>query len=152
MNVLPWEIERLGPELKAWLERSLLVDLWQYRVEVEDTRFDWTYVTQEGHACDCRGRMLESLSDIAVRDSEGNLVASGWMDFVNGSSEQDAEPIVFWLFLTIHERDKTKEMKSDAYLPLHVWNRLSDSQKNYVSSTDSKWLRDPKVKEWAHRG
>lgn len=76
MNALPWEIERLEPELKSWLERSLLVDLWQYRVEAEDTRFDWTHVTQEGHACDCRGRMLDSLSDNAVRDSEGNLVAS----------------------------------------------------------------------------
>ena len=145
-------IEDLGPEMQEWLEQALLADLQNYKVKAKQFRFDYSHIVQEGHTRTFRGKWLESVSDIHVTDVSGALLASGWMDFVNTSADPDIEPSVFWLFLTIYKRAKAKEVKKDAFLPEHLWNSFTDSQRDYVSSTDSKWLRrDPKVQSWKSR-
>src|SRR5260370_4577613 len=101
MEKLPHEVERLGPGLHSWMEQRLLEDLGHYGVNHSDLSFDWSQVVQEGHWTDYRGRMLESLSDVALREPNGNLVAKGWMDFVSKSGERNSEPRIFWLFLSI---------------------------------------------------
>src|SRR3954469_14933569 len=98
---LPHEVERLGPAVQSWVEQQLLNDLRRYGVQRDDLRFDWSRVVQEGHGTDFRGRMLESLSDVAVRGSDGTLVAEGWMDFVIASEAPESEPKLFWLFLSV---------------------------------------------------
>jgi hypothetical protein len=134
------------------VEQQLLEDLRHYGVNLSDLRFDWSQVVQEGHWTDYRGRMLESLSDIALRDSDGRLVAEGWMDFVSASADKDSEPTIFWLFLSLVADGDLKEVKTDAFLPSHVWEALTDAQRQYIATAESKWLhRDPKVQEWKRR-
>jgi hypothetical protein len=41
---------------------------------------------------DFRGRMLESLSGVMMRDADGCVVAEGWMDFVITGEAPDSEP------------------------------------------------------------
>lgn len=135
--------------MQAWLEQALLLDLRNYKVKGKQFRFDYSQIVQEGHTRTFRGKWLESVSDINVTDASGALLASGWMDFVNTSANPDIEPSVFWLFLTIYKRGKAKKIKKDAFLPEHLWNSFTDSQRDYVASTDSKWpQRDPKVHAW----
>ena len=151
MQKLPHEVERLGPELRSWMEQQLLKDLRHYGVNRSDLRFDWSQVVQEGHWTDYRARMIESLSDIALRDSDGSLVAEGWMDFVISSAE-NPEPTIFWLFLSVVADGDLEEIKTDAFLPSHVWDAMTDSQRQYISTAESKWLhRDPKVQKWKRR-
>ena len=146
---LPHEVERLGPEVQSWVEQQLLSDLRHYGVQRNDLLFDWSQVVQEGHYMDFRGRMLESLSDILVRGSDGTTVAEGWMDFVNTSAGTDSEPRLFWLFLSVAADCKLKKVKEDALLPVHLWESMTDSEKQHVADTESKWLhRDPKVQAW----
>jgi hypothetical protein len=98
---LPHEVERLGPDVQSWVEQQLISDLRHYCVQLDDLRIDWSQVVQEGHWTDFRGRMLESLSEVVVRGSDGSIVAEGWMDFVFTSDATDSEPKLFWLFLSV---------------------------------------------------
>lgn len=146
---LPYEVERLGPEVQSWVEQQLLSDLRQYGVRRTDLRFDWSQVIQEGHCTDFRGRMLESLSDICVRGADGSLVAEGWMDFVHSSDATDSEPRLFWLFLSLVADGQVTKVKGDALLPAHLWESMTAAEKRFVAATESKWLdRDPKVQAW----
>jgi hypothetical protein len=98
---------------------------------------------------DFRGRMLESLSGVLVRGSDGTIVAEGWLDFVNTSEATDSEPKIFWLFLSVVADGKLREAKKDAFLPVHLWESMTDAEKQYVAVAESKWLeRDPKVQAW----
>ncbi|MCX6997088.1 MAG: hypothetical protein NTV49_08370, partial [Kiritimatiellaeota bacterium] len=101
MHELPHEVDRWGPELRHWVEQRLLADLAHYGISRQDLLIDWSQVVQEGHWRDYRGTMFESLSDVEVRDVRGALVASGWMDFVDTSPDNDEAPVVFWLFLDL---------------------------------------------------
>ena len=146
---LPHEVERLGPAVQSWVEQQLLNDLRHYGVHLDDLRLDWSQVVQEGHWMDFRGRMLESLSDIFVYGSDSNIIAEGWMDFVKTSAATDAEPKLFWLFLSVAAEGKLRRAKEDALLPVHVWESMTGAEKQYVAATESKWLdRDPKVLAW----
>ena len=153
MSTLPHEIERLGPEVQSWVETQLLTDLNHYGVTGSNLHFDWSDACQEGHWTNYRGRMLESLSGVAVFDS-GAIVAQGWFDFVVTSKMDGTAPVLFWLFLSIRDgRHGMKEAKKDAFLPDHVWNRLSTDEKTFIAATESKWLkRDPKVQQWQRNG
>ncbi|MHB9054497.1 MAG: hypothetical protein ACYC5F_11040 [Thermoleophilia bacterium] len=152
MNKLPLEIDRLGPELRIWLEKKLLQDLGSYGIPKSDLYIDWSRALQEGHVTYFHGRRLEGVSEVFVRNTSGKLCAEGWFDFVDVSVDEDAEPIVFWLFLDFFENEIRNKVKSDAFLPEHIWNEMTIAQKDYVASTDSKWLRrDPKVQEWKNR-
>ena len=149
---LPREIERLGPELQAWVEQQLLQDLSHYGIHQSELSFDWSRVIQEGHWTEFQGKMLESLSDIDVHDADGNLVANGWMDFVHKSDDKGAEPALFWLFLSVASGSGLRKMKEDAFLPAHLWETMTDTQRQFVATTDTKWLkRDPKIQAWKHR-
>lgn len=146
---LPPEVERLAPELQFWVEQQLLNDLRHYGVQGSDLAFDWSQVVQEGHRAEFRGRMLESLSDILVRGADANVVAEGWMDFVTITEMTDAEPKVFWLFLSVVRDRNLQQVKNDALLPLHVWEAMTNDEKQHLAHTNSEWLgRDPKVQAW----
>jgi len=142
-------IEDLGPEMQAWLEQALLLDLQNYKVKGKQFQFDYSQIVQEGHVRTFRGKWLESVSDIQVTDVSGAPVAAGWMDFVDTSANPEIEPSVFWLFLTIYKKGEAIKVKKDAFLPEYLWNSFTDAQKDFVSSTNSRWLqRDPKVQAW----
>jgi hypothetical protein len=146
---LPHEVARLGSEVQAWVEQQLLEDLRHYGVRAPRLSIDWSRAVQEGHYRDFRGVMLEGLSDIDVVDGHGDVVANGWMDFVDTSDDASQPPVVFWLFLRLDSDDSRAGAKVDANLPAHVWDELTPRQKDYVARVESKWLeRDPKVREW----
>jgi hypothetical protein len=150
--VLPHEVERLGPAVQSWVEQQLLSDLRHYGVQRGDLRIDWSQVVQEGHWTDFRGRMLESLSEVLVRGADDTMVAEGWMDFVITSEAADSAPKLFWLFLSVAADGNFKKVKGDAFLPIHLWESMSEAEKQYVAATESKWLdRDPKVQAWRRR-
>lgn len=62
------------------------------------------------------------------------------MDFVRTSEDPEAEPTLFWLFLSIATDGKLKKVKDDALLPKHIWERLTKGEKLCIAQTDSKWL------------
>ncbi len=149
---LPHEVERLGPAVQSWVEQQLLSDLCHYGVQPTDLRIDWSQVVQEGNWTYFHGRMLESLSDLVVRGADDSIVAEGWMDFVTTCEATDAEPKVFWLFLSVAADGKLRRVKDDAFLPAYLWDSLTDAEKQYVAATGSKWLdRDPKVQAWRRK-
>ena len=146
---LPHEVERLGPAVQSWVEQQLLSDLRHYGVQRNDLRFDWSQAVQEGHYTDFRGRMLESLSGVLIRGADDSVVAEGWMDFVHTSEASDAEPKLFWLFLSVAADGTFRKAKEHGFLPGHLWESMTEFEKQYVAATESKWLdRDPTVQAW----
>ena len=147
MAGLPHIVARMGDTLRKEVERQLLVDLGHYRGLASDgLSIDWSNPCQEGHCTEALGGMLEEMSDIAVRDRNGDIVAEGWLDFVHGGGDLPLH--VFWLFLDLVDNGVTKPVKKDLTIPLHVWNSLSDASKYALTverGYDSRWHADPKV-------
>lgn len=145
-------VVQMGRSLRLEVERQLLADLDHYRPgsSTSGCSIDWSDPCQEGHSTDALGGVLEEMSDVLVRDRDGNLVAEGWLDFVHGGA---ALPLhVFWLFLDLVEAQGSIRVKDDVAIPEHVWSRLSDASKDACASDgryDARWAQDPKVQAWS---
>lgn len=147
----PHVVSQMGAMLQSEVERQLLADLDHYRPgsSANGCRIDWSNPCQEGHCTKACGGVLESMSDVLVRDVKGSLVAEGWVDFVHGGSDLPLH--VFWLFLDLVEGASTVRVKDDVAIPVHVWDRLNVSSRDACATKeryDSNWINDPKVQTW----
>lgn len=130
----------MGPELRAFVERRLLVDLNFYlpdepRLHLDDVCFDWSESCIEGHRTRWLDGDIENFSGIAVFDLCNKLIAEGWMEFI--LTENGLE--VFWWYLHGGNDYAVRSMTSNG-VPHHVWNKLSNAVR-------SDWLKyAPSVK------
>jgi hypothetical protein len=144
-------VSQMGHNLRLEVERQLLFDLDHYRPGSSSSgcTIDWLNPCQEGHCTQVLGGVLEEMSDVSVRDQKGSLVADGWIDFVHGGG---ALPLhVFWLFLDLVGDEGPTRVKDDVVIPEHVWVRMSDSSRDACAvqeGYDSRWAKDPKVRDW----
>lgn len=144
-------VSQMGDRLQAEVERQLIADLKHYYPDLpsDDVAVDWSGSCQEGHVTRVLDGVLEEMSDVVARDGTGNVVASGWLDFVHGA--EDLPLHVFWLFLDLHDGETIRRVKDDAAIPDHVWLRLSVESRNAClgeARYDSRWFEDPKVLQW----
>ena len=119
----------MGERLREFVERELILDLNIYlpeadRLHLADARFDWSESCVEGHRAIYLDGEIENFSGIAVYDPEGDLVAEGWMDFIEC---QDTFKI-FWLFLHPGESYQLLQEPSGR-VPAHVSNTLDEENK-----------------------
>jgi hypothetical protein len=130
----------MGPQLRAFVERQLLNDLRHYispdpRPSFADFRFDWSDSCIEGHRTSWLDGQVENFSGIAIFDREQNLIAEGWMDFIE--THEGLE--VFWWFL---HGPALKPPRGEANkVPRHIWERLSDEVRScwitYAPASDN---------------
>jgi hypothetical protein len=147
MNV-PHEVAMMGSALRAEVERQLLRDFQYYEPAApgQPVSIDWSAALQEGHTATVLGGALESLSDVYLRDSAGEKVGDGWMEFVYGGVGHDL--FVFWLFLKLRDAaGRWRDVRNEATIPEHIWKRLPEATKS-VCGRDRKWSRDPKAVAW----
>jgi hypothetical protein len=135
----------MGPQLRAYVEQQLLIDLAHYGVSPTGLSFDWSNPCQEGHVTQYLDGILEEMSDVTVNRSDGTPTAEGWLDFIQGGA--DAPLFVFWLFLSLHEGDTWRKVKGESTIPHHIWERLPDYSKDRCAD-DARWSRDPLVVAW----
>jgi hypothetical protein len=142
MNTIGHPASLMGDDLRREVERQLLLDLAHYRSSGLDSALvlDWSNPCQEGHQASCFGGTIESMSDVSVVDSLGDLVAEGWIDFVHGPDGLT----VFWLFLDLIENGSRTKVKASPEIPARVWQLLSPDAKKACSS-DPNWRRDRSV-------
>ncbi|MEM8837782.1 MAG: hypothetical protein AAGE89_06795 [Pseudomonadota bacterium] len=115
----------MGPDLRRFVEKKLLEDLNQYvrskrKFRDGEVHFDWSESCVEGHRTDWLDGEIENFSGISVYDLNHNLIAEGWMEFIE--TEDGLE--VFWWFLRGGERHDIQE-KTLNRIPEHIWERLS---------------------------
>ncbi|MCC6524476.1 MAG: hypothetical protein IT373_17605 [Polyangiaceae bacterium] len=145
----------MSAPLRLEVERQLLVDLAHHRPGSVDSGLvlDWSNPCQEGHQTEFLGGILESMSDVAVRNASGATVAEGWIDFIHGGGTLPL--VVFWLFLELADgSDRQRSVKSGPEIPEHVWAKLSDESRDSCTVEgryDAAWSRDPRVVEWKRR-
>ncbi|WP_420857412.1 hypothetical protein [Marivivens marinus] len=115
----------MGPELRGFVEGQLLHDLNRYIRSEEvigrdGVRFDWSGSCVEGHRTHWLDGEIENFSGIAVFDDVLDLIAEGWMEFI----ETETELHVFWWFLRGGSKYGVQD-KTSNFLPEHVWKKLS---------------------------
>ena len=119
----------MGENLRDFVERQLVDDLNVYVFDGsvfnrEDIAFDWSESCIEGHRTSYLDGEVENFSGIALFDTSSNLIAEGWMDFV----ETEKSLIVFWWFLDAGEKYEIREKKKNG-IPPHIWENLDSKIK-----------------------
>lgn len=117
----------MGPKLRELVEARLRDDLNQYvrskdLLNRQDIHFDWSGSCVEGHRTQWLDGDIENFSGIAVYDGQKNLVAEGWMEFI----ETETGLEIFWWFLKGGTAYRIEDKVAND-LPIHVWEKLSDS-------------------------
>jgi hypothetical protein len=123
--------EIMGPLLRQFVEQQLAEDLAHYKVFSKNLYFDWSESCGEGHSIDYLDGVLENFSYVSVFDSSNNLVAEGWLDFVDNFFDTTAKKkvIVYWDFVTTFCDDKKVIDKTQPGIPDHIWSRLDETSK-----------------------
>jgi len=135
----------MSTALRREVERQLLVDLEHYRPDSAGAGlvFDWSNPCQEGDCTELMGGVLESMSDVSVRDPFGTVIAQGWVDFIHGGG---ASPlVVFWQFLDVLGDGRQRVAGFD--IPAHIWANLSNESRA-ACADDPAWSQDPSVLQW----
>lgn len=123
----------MGPDLRQFVERQLLADLNQYLspdslIKSDDVHFDWSDSCVEGHRFRWLDGEIENFSGVAIRDRRQELVAEGWMEFIETGGSLEA----FWWFLR-GGKDYAIQNKNSNCVPEHIWNRLGDDVRSLWS-------------------
>lgn len=132
----------MGPELRAFVEKQLVLDLNRYirsegKVCRHSVRFDWSDSCVEGHRTHWLDGEIENFSGIAIFDNKMNLIADGWMEFI----ETETDLHVFWWYLS-GRSDYDIQDKSSNQIPEHIWEILSPQMR-------SSWAKyAPQVRHW----
>lgn len=131
----------MGPQLRDFVERQLLGDLCNYilpetRASLANLHLDWTDSCVEGHRTSWLDGEIENFSGIAIFDQDQNLIAEGWMDFI----ETDTGLEVFWW--SLHGPALKSRSEDVNKVPRHIWDRLSDEVRSgwieYAPASDHK--------------
>jgi hypothetical protein len=121
--------EHMGPQLRQLVERQLSQDLKFYEVDQDVVRFDWSDSCVEGHRTTFLDGEVQNVSGVAVFNSEENLIAEGWMEFVH---EEDFF-LAYWQFVTTWDiNGNTLKSKDANGIPHHVWKQIPDGIKPLV--------------------
>ncbi len=143
--------DRMGPLLRAEVERQLLNDFQRYAQEQSDTlAIDWSDTCPEGHTAVFLDGELENWSDAWVVNLKGERIAWGWIEFVHGGGDNPL--FVFWHYL--HFGKDSEDVVQTHNIPKHIWERLPESSKDLCMKSgeyDSKWSKDPQVIQWRNQ-
>jgi hypothetical protein len=137
----------MPPELKQLIEKQLLADLAFYINDVTDVKFDWSECVAEGHCAEYLNPAIEDFSDIYIYDSNENLVAKGWMDFI--AKHDDEFFIAYWKSIKIYDANRKIENKSEAVIPIHIWEILPEHIKEYCTKMAKRGQAVPPLEEFA---
>lgn len=141
----------MGPLLQKEVETQLLNDLAPYGIDLVGLSIDWSGACQEGHCTQAIDGNLEDLSSVAVVNSNGTIVAEGWMEFIHGGGDNPL--FVFWIFLDDFRSGERQQVKKEPHIPGHIWARIPESTKYLCarsSEYDANWKDDPLVISWGN--
>ncbi|MFT4715272.1 MAG: hypothetical protein ACI8YI_001256 [Paracoccaceae bacterium] len=114
----------MGPKLRDFVERQLVSDLNEYAPKgcefyAETVLFDWSESCVEGHRTEYLDGAIENFSGIAIYDLSNDLIAGGWMEFI----ETKGTLKVFWWYLDTGKKYDIQVKRTNG-IPQHVWNPL----------------------------
>jgi len=110
----------MSPQLRELIEKQLLTELPNYKIEKPNLKFDWSGSVNEGHQVSHPAGIAASFSGILVLDENNQIVADGWMEFIQ-------EPDLFlpyWEHITTREGKKKLSEKQMPGIPKHIWKQL----------------------------
>ena len=122
--------DKMGPGLKALVEKQLTDDLKVYGMTADLFHFDWSESCIEGHDTRLLDGEVENFSGIKVFNEYDNLIAEGWMEFIHEASYDFF--MAYWEFLTLFEEEEETYIKETVGIPLHVFVKVpEDIRENF---------------------
>lgn len=122
----------MGKLLRKEVETQLMNDLTKYGIDNNGLLFDWSDSCIEGRCANYLDGSVDRFSGIKLFDTNDNLFADGWMDFIFEKSYNVF--IVYWHFLSIYANGKRLEIKETLGIPPHIIEILPDKLKEkYVN-------------------
>ena len=118
----------MGEKTRKIVEKQLKEDLSYYSINNRKLKYDWSDSCIEGRHAHFEDGAVENFSGIKVYDSNDNLVAEGWMDFIYEKNKDLF--IVYWDFLDIFQNGQMVYIKNIPGIPLHVLEKLPEDLKN----------------------
>jgi hypothetical protein len=106
----------MGPQLRNLVERQLADDLENYGINNKELKFDWSNSCIEGHMTEYLDGVVENYSGITVFNSQSELIAEGWMEFIH----QNNFFLAFWDYVTTWENNKKIAEKINFGVPNHI--------------------------------
>ena len=119
--------DKMGNRLRIEVERQLIDDLFFYKIDSVDLKFDWSESCIEGHRASFLEGVVENYSGITVFDNEDNVVAGGWMEFIKSGDFF----LVYWEFVKTWQHDIKLKEKKEVGIPSHIWKQLPDKLKAF---------------------
>lgn len=110
----------MSPELRESVEKKLLDELTNYKLEKENLKFDWSGSANEGHQMQHPAGIIASFSGILILDENNAIVADGWMDYI---IDEDLF-LPYWEHITTREGKKKLAEKQMPGIPKHVWKEI----------------------------
>ena|SRR5688572_21164993 len=129
MEQLPSENKMFGAaalmtqELRNTVEKQLLAELHQYKLDTPNLKIDWSGSVNEGHQMQHPDGIIASFSGILVLNENNQIVADGWMEFI-------LEPdffLAYWDYITTREGKKKLREKQMPGIPKHVWKQIPEA-------------------------
>ena len=117
--------DRMGPKLRTIVERQLAEDLKNYKIDKVNLKFDWSESCIEGYRTKYLDGSVENFSGIAVFDSQDNLLAEGWMEFIHDNDFF----LTYWEFVTTWDNQKRLKNKREVGIPRHIWQQIPEELK-----------------------
>ncbi len=142
--------DRMGPKLRAEVERQLLHDFQQYDHQQRDhLTIDWSDTCPEGRPAHYLDGWLENWSDVWVVNAQKERIAWGWIDFIYVGEENPL--FVFWHYL--HFVEDEDDVVKTAGIPQHIWESLPEGTKDLLAfgTYDTRWRNDPLVLHWRNQ-
>ncbi|OKP99310.1 hypothetical protein [Paenibacillus sp. P46E] len=115
----------MGINLRAEVERQLSEDLKCYGIIQDEYKFDWSECCIEGHRTKYLDGAVENFSSIMVFNSNDELFADGWMEFIY----EDDVFIAYWEFLDKYEKDQEIRLKNECGIPLQIYEQIPEQFK-----------------------
>ncbi|MDD5111334.1 MAG: hypothetical protein PHG85_02185 [Candidatus Altiarchaeota archaeon] len=143
------EVGKMGKILFEEVNRQLIDDLREYGINEKGVYVDWTNPCQEGHCTSFLGGDLENYSIVYVINTDGQIIANGWMDFIHGGGDNPL--FVFWDYLHLYKNGERVDVKSKPGIPKHIWEKLPEKTKRLLTKKgeyDSMWHNDPLVQKY----
>lgn len=133
----------MSVELRKLVEEQLIVDLKYYDVKSDNLKFDWSNSCIEGHLSNHLNSSLENYSEIYVYDNSNNLIAEGWMDYINSSEYLDKSTffITYWDNVIIWNNKEKLFEKLEFGIPNHIWEKIPENLKKFLKNDKLKKIQ-----------
>lgn len=135
------------PVVQKEVEAQLIEDLKRFGISNQGLQIDWSDSVPEGGGTEYKGVYVESGSDVVVKKSD-EVIGYGWTEHIVDSS---GKLFSFWTVFDKaggEPRVSVADYEDSFGIPKHIWDILTEKDKNHLADTHQGWSQDGKLRPY----